>query len=121
MTLTVNGNLDWPYEADRFTPGPDQGRRLWFARDVPSMAAALGAEPILIVARDVAGDAQGIVPVPVSTSGIPNNHREYAVTWFSLAAVWAGMTLYPITKCTPQRAGPRRRAVCAGKRAGSGS
>ncbi len=94
VNLTVTGNLHWPDEADRFTPAPDQGRRLWFARDVPSMAAALGAEPILIVARDVAGDAQGIVPVPVSTSGIPNNHREYAVTWFSLAAVWAGMTLY---------------------------
>ncbi len=58
------------------------------------MAAALETEPVLLVAREVAGDAQGIVPVPVTTEGIPNNHREYAITWFSLAAVWAGMTLY---------------------------
>jgi surfeit locus 1 family protein len=42
----------------------------------------------------VTGDAQGIAPVPVSVEGIPNNHRQYAITWFSLAAVWAGMTLY---------------------------
>ncbi len=92
--LTVAGNLHWPDEADRFTPPPDQGRRLWFARDVPTMAAALGTEPILIVAKTVTGDAQGIAPVPVSTAGIPNDHLNYAITWFSLAAVWAGMTVY---------------------------
>jgi surfeit locus 1 family protein len=94
VDLTVAGNLHWPDEADRFTPEPDAGRRLWFARDVPSMAAALGTEPVLLVARKVTGDAQGIAAVPVSVEGIPNNHREYAITWFSLAAVWAGMTVY---------------------------
>jgi surfeit locus 1 family protein len=92
VALTVTGNLHWPEESDRFTPPPDAGRNLWFARDVPSMAAALGAEPILIVAREVTGDAQGIATVPVSTAGVPNDHRNYAITWFSLAAVWAGMT-----------------------------
>ena len=46
----------------------------------------------MVVAREVAGDAQGIAPVPVGTGTIPNDHLEYAVTWFSLAAVWAGMT-----------------------------
>lgn len=92
--LTVEGNLHWPVEADGFTPEPDLGRNLWFARDVPSMAAHLGTEPILIVARDATGDAQGIAPVPVGTAGIPNDHREYAITWFSLAGVWAGMTGY---------------------------
>jgi surfeit locus 1 family protein len=30
--------------------------------------------------------------LPVDTAGIPNDHLEYAVTWFSLAAIWAGMT-----------------------------
>ncbi|MGB3148971.1 MAG: SURF1 family protein, partial [Paracoccaceae bacterium] len=24
---------------------------------------------------------------------VPNNHLNYAITWFSLAVVWAGMTL----------------------------
>jgi surfeit locus 1 family protein len=94
VDLTVTGNLHWPEETDRFTPAPDLSRRLWFARDVPSMAEALKTEPILIVARDVQGDAQGIVPVPVSTEGIPNDHLQYAITWFSLTVVWAGMTGY---------------------------
>jgi surfeit locus 1 family protein len=30
----------------------------------------------------------------VDTSGIPNDHWGYAVQWFSLAAVWLGMTAY---------------------------
>jgi surfeit locus 1 family protein len=92
VALRVRGNLHWPEETDRFTPPPDRGRNLWFARDVPSMAEALGTEPILVVVREAEGDAQGVEPVPVSTAGIPNDHREYAITWFSLAAVWAGMT-----------------------------
>ena len=28
--------------------------------------------------------------MPVDTSGIPNDHWGYAITWFLLAAVWAG-------------------------------
>jgi surfeit locus 1 family protein len=55
------------------------------------MAAALGTEPVLIVARTDTGD--GITPLPVDTAGIPNNHLNYALTWFCLAAVWLGMTL----------------------------
>lgn len=88
----VAGNLDWPRETDSFTPPPDVKTGLWFARDVPAMAAALGTEPVLIVARGPTGD--GIVPAPVDTSAIPNNHWEYVVTWFSLAFVWLGMTAY---------------------------
>jgi surfeit locus 1 family protein len=88
----VAGNLDWPRETDSFTPPPDPKTGLWFARDVPAMAEALGTEPVLIVARGTTGD--GITPAPVDTSAIPNNHWQYAVTWFLLAAAWAGMTAY---------------------------
>ncbi len=88
----VAGNLDWPRESDGFTPPPDAKTGLWFARDVPAMAQALGTEPVLIVARGPTGD--GIAPMPVDTSVIPNNHWQYAMTWFALAAVWLGMTAY---------------------------
>ena len=88
----VAGNLDWPRETDSFTPPPDAKTGIWFARDVTAMAAALQAEPVLIVARGTTGD--GITPAPVDTLAIPNNHWQYAVTWFLLAAAWLGMTAY---------------------------
>lgn len=86
----VTGNLHWPDEVDSYTPAPDPKAGLWFARDVPAMAITLGTEPVLIVARNDTGDQ--IRPMPVDSGAIPNNHFSYAVQWFGLAAVWAGMT-----------------------------
>lgn len=88
--VRVTGNLDWPQETDSYTPPPDPKTGLWFARDVAAMAADLGTEATLIVAREPVRD--GIKPAPVDTSTIPNDHWQYAMTWFSLAAVWAVMT-----------------------------
>ena len=88
--VTVTGNLHTPEETDGFTPAPDLTRNLWFARDVAQMSVVLGTEETLIVARDPV--IAGIDPMPVDTTGIPNDHLHYAITWFLLAAVWAGMT-----------------------------
>ena len=48
--ITVEGALRWPQETDRFTSDPDREKNIWFARDVPLMAAALGTEPVMLVA-----------------------------------------------------------------------
>ncbi|KMW59544.1 Cytochrome oxidase biogenesis protein Surf1 [Candidatus Rhodobacter oscarellae] len=92
--ITVTGNLHWPDEVDGFTPEPDTEMNLWFARDVPAMAAALGTEPVLIIARRIEPAGYAAEPMPVGATGIPNDHLEYAITWFSLAIVWAGMTAF---------------------------
>ncbi|MDP5307626.1 SURF1 family protein [Paracoccus spongiarum] len=91
--LRVRGNLHWPDEAGSATPAPNLDENIWFARDVPAMAAQLDTEPVLVVASFVEGDAQGVQPVPVAIEGIPNNHLSYAVQWFLIAATWAGMTV----------------------------
>lgn len=91
--LQVAGNLHWPQEHGSATPAPNLTENIWFARDVPAMAAQLGTEPVLVVAAEVRGDAQGVTPIPVAVEGIPNNHLGYAVQWFMFAAVWAGMTV----------------------------
>lgn len=96
----VAGNLDWPQESDSYTPPPDPKTGLWFARDVPAMAKALNTEPTLIVARAPTGD--GIVPMPVDTSSIPNDHWQYAMTWFSLACVWLMMTVFLLWRIRQQ-------------------
>ncbi|WP_415921198.1 SURF1 family protein [Tateyamaria sp. SN6-1] len=92
--LTLIGNLDAPIEADGFTPAPDLTANLWFARDVPAMAATLNTQPILVVLRDMPEIDLGVTPWPVDTAGIPNDHLQYAITWFSLALIWGAMTGY---------------------------
>ena len=91
-SVTVTGNLHWPDEVDSWTPEPDMSTGLFFARDVPMMAQALGTEPVLIVARTIEGTAPRAQAMPVTAEGIPNDHLGYAIQWFGLAAVWLGMT-----------------------------
>lgn len=98
VTLTVTGNLHWPDDRDSYTPQNDPDTNYWFARDLGPMAAHLGTEPLLIVARDIAGPDQGIMALPLDTAGIANNHLGYAVQWFGLAIVWLGMTAFLIRR-----------------------
>lgn len=89
--IDVVGNLLWPDEVDRFTPAPDLAANIWFARDLPAIAQTLGTEALLVVARERA--VADVLPLPITTEAIPNNHLQYVITWFSLAAIWAGMTV----------------------------
>jgi surfeit locus 1 family protein len=90
--IAVEGALLWPREADRFTSPPDREKNVWYARDTPLMAGALGTLPVLLVAS-ASDDPGQPLPMPV-TVDIPNNHLGYAIQWFGLAAVWALMTGY---------------------------
>ncbi|SEP73283.1 SURF1 family protein [Thalassovita taeanensis] len=89
--VTVTGNLHWPEERDGYTPENDLKANIWFAREVPVLAQALGTEPVLVIARNMSVDDAPVSPLPVGAEGIPNDHLEYAVTWFGLAAVWLAM------------------------------
>lgn len=91
---TVTGNLHWPDEVDSFTPENDLEANIWFARDVPVMAAALGTEPTLVILRETSQTDTPVTPLPVTSEGIPNDHLQYIVTWYGLAIVWVAMTLY---------------------------
>lgn len=93
LDVKIIGNLLWPNETDGFTPKPDLNRNIWFARDVDKMAAYFKTEPVLLVAREIIGESYGPIPIVIGHN-IPNDHKEYAITWFSLAFVWFGMTLY---------------------------
>lgn len=90
----LTGNLQWPQEIDGFTPEADTANNIWFARDVPAMAVALNAEPVLLVTRFGAMQDKAVMPMPVDTARIPNDHLQYAITWFSLAAIWLAMSIY---------------------------
>lgn len=97
--VALKGALRWPRETSAFTPDPNAGDRLWFARDVPSMSAHLKTAPILLVMSEPAaavgpGVASAVDdwPRPIAAVvDLPNNHLGYALTWFGLAAVWLVM------------------------------
>ncbi|WP_323770898.1 SURF1 family protein [Antarctobacter sp.] len=91
-TVTVRGNLHWPDDRNSSTPDNDPAKNIWYARDIGPMAEALGTEPLLVITREMSPADKGVTPLPVDTGGIPNDHLQYAITWFSLAAVWLIMT-----------------------------
>ncbi len=86
----IVGNLHWPDERSGSTPDDDLAGNWWYARDVGKMAAHLGTEPVLVIARTATDP--GILPLPVDASQIRNKHFEYAMTWFLFAATWVVMT-----------------------------
>ena len=94
MFAEIEGNLHWPKEIDSYTPENDVAGNIWFARDVPQMAEALNAAPILVVLSKTSETDPAVTPMPVTSAGIPNDHLNYAVTWYGLALVWLVMTLY---------------------------
>ena len=86
--IEVQGNLHWPDDRTSSTPENDINGNTWFARDVALMAETLKTEPLLVIARNMSPPDPGVTPLPVDTSGIPNDHLQYAITWYSLAVVW---------------------------------
>jgi cytochrome oxidase assembly protein ShyY1 len=91
--VTLSGYIRFPEAAGSLTPSENVAKRLWFVRDVPAMARALGwAEPGKAVAPFYID-----LEAPVPASGVPkpgplhvhlkDDHLQYAITWFGLAAV----------------------------------
>jgi surfeit locus 1 family protein len=88
----IVGYLLWPNETDHFTPEPNLERNIWFARDLNKMADFLETERILLVATSINQDKSFQISAPDIT--IPNNHLQYAITWFLMAILWFGMSIY---------------------------
>jgi len=96
--VTLTGYLRFPESAGLLTPADNRDKRLWFTRDHLAMAKALGWGEVAPFYIDL--------ETPVPDNGIPkpgpltphlrDEHMQYAITWFSLAAalviafaVWA--------------------------------
>jgi surfeit locus 1 family protein len=77
------------------TPANQPGQNLWYWRDIPAMAAALGAiapAPSFLMLERPPPPPGGPAPAAVPAD-IPNNHLQYAITWFGLALALAGVYL----------------------------
>ena len=92
---TISGIVRLEGEKNMFTPPPDEKQRTFYSRDIEGIArtsgVALGA-PIVIVA-DQPANPGGLPRFPGYRVDIPNNHLQYAVTWFGLALTLVGVYL----------------------------
>ena len=99
--VRVTGVWRVPDPPVAFTPPPDRGHRIWFARDL----VAIGAADHLILAAPVVVEAD-TTPNPggwprggQTVVNFRNQHLSYAVTWFGLALCLLGVWLaYNISK-----------------------
>ncbi len=85
--VEIVGVLRTPENGNFMTPKARPGQ--WFLHDASGMGRALKAPvvaPVFLMAETSSNpDWKGLVPAPLPVE-IANNHFEYALTWFGLAA-----------------------------------
>lgn len=88
-------------------PENDLSKNIFYWKDLNAMAASAGIPPDRLVPFFVdAGDAPNPKGLPigaVTQFDLPNNHLQYAVTWYGLAAALVGVGLYALFR---RRGGP---------------
>ena len=73
---------------ERFALNNNERTNIWFTPDVNEMAAFMGLAHIVPIFVDAADKGDGVLPLGGQTLlNIPNNHLDYALTWFALALV----------------------------------
>ncbi len=91
--VTVEGYARAPDRPGLFTPPDDPARRRFFTLDPSKIGAALGLKrvaPFTLVA--LGPDVPGRYPAPAQHfPQPPNNHLQYALTWYGLAGALAVM------------------------------
>jgi len=94
--VALVGVMRWSDSRHWFTPSDDAAHNLWFTRDPAAIAAAkgLGKEAGSVAPFYVEQESPappGGLPQPGKlVVSLPDNHLQYALTWFGLAAVLAG-------------------------------
>jgi cytochrome oxidase assembly protein ShyY1 len=86
--VAMTGYIRFPETGGIFTPDVEHARRLWFARDHLAMAQAFGWDkvaPFYIDLETPAPPAGIPKPGPLQVQ-LRDDHMQYAITWFTLAA-----------------------------------
>ncbi|MEA2991417.1 MAG: surfeit locus 1 family protein [Alphaproteobacteria bacterium] len=85
--MDIAGVLRWPEAPGLFTPADNPSRNLWFTRDPIAMAQAKqwGAVAPFYVEQEAPVPPGGLPKPGTLEVSLPNNHLQYAVTWFGLA------------------------------------
>jgi surfeit locus 1 family protein len=87
--VEITGLVRGTQKPGLFTPRAELAKKIFFVHDVPAIASAMGlsGELPFVLAADRTGP-RGVYPEGGHTRlTFRNEHLQYAVTWFSLAAV----------------------------------
>jgi surfeit locus 1 family protein len=101
--VTLDGVIRVPRPAKSWLqPDNEPQNNMWFWVDLPAMAAhagATGAAPVYIEAGPA--ETPGGFPIGGQTRvNLPNDHLQYAITWYALAVILA--VIYVIYHQTPR-------------------
>jgi len=113
--VDIVGVMRWPDDRYWFTPNDDPAHNLWFTRDPAAIATAKGITAGFLAPFFVEQETPvppGALPLPGKlVVSLPDNHLQYAITWFGLAAVLVGVFItWAFTSCQAGSGGlPRRR------------
>jgi surfeit locus 1 family protein len=70
-----------------FTPDNRPEQHLWYWYDLPALERALGLRLLPVVVEADATPNPGGLPIGGGTrTELPNNHLQYAITWYGLSA-----------------------------------
>jgi cytochrome oxidase assembly protein ShyY1 len=86
--VALTGYIRFPETAGMLTPSENPAKRLWFARDHLAMARALGWGEVAPFYIDLESPVpESAIPKPGALDvHLKDDHLQYAVTWFTLAA-----------------------------------
>src|SRR5215831_18086651 len=104
----VVGAMRWPEPRRLFAPADDLQRNLWFVRDHVAIAAAKNWGPVapFFVDQEAPLPPGGLPRVGKLAPNLPNNHLQYALTWYGLALVL--VVIFPIWAVSREPRGDRR-------------
>jgi surfeit locus 1 family protein len=93
--MEIVGAMRWPDVPNWFTPNDEPAHNLWFSRDPAAIAAAKGLGPVapFYIEQEAPAPPGGLPQPGGLVVTLPDNHLQYALTWFGLAAVLAGVYL----------------------------
>jgi len=87
--VVVTGILRWPAAPGLFTPKNDPAGGSWYWTEVPAMAQAADLAPMAPAVIELGRNAAAPDALPIGGQtliDLPNNHLQYALTWYALAA-----------------------------------
>lgn len=89
--VTIMGALRWPPMRRWFTPRDDPTHNLWFIPDLDAISAAKGlaGQAPFYVEQEIPVPPGGLPRPGKLVVRLPDNHLQYAVTWYGLAIVLA--------------------------------